>query len=169
MRKFALQGRCLDALARKNVMIQSRSTAHKERDYEQQQAGFAYTFDGYAEIMNRFAVALELTRYALYLHDYGSQIGLRLAIMAPARVAALIIQNGDVYEQISGLPPRASAANADRLGSPGWLHARRLGAPYLRDLPKAELHLLDGGHWALETNLAEIVAFVRDFLGRVYT
>jgi pimeloyl-ACP methyl ester carboxylesterase len=39
---------------------------------------------------------------------------------------------------------------------------------YLRDLPDAELHLLDGGHWTLETNLAEIVALVRDFLGRVH-
>jgi hypothetical protein len=40
---------------------------------------------------------------------------------------------------------------------------------YLRDLPDAELHLLDGGHWALETNLGEIVALTRDFLGRVDT
>ena len=39
---------------------------------------------------------------------------------------------------------------------------------YLRDLPNAELQLLDGGHWALETNLAEIVVLVRDFLGRVH-
>jgi pimeloyl-ACP methyl ester carboxylesterase len=40
---------------------------------------------------------------------------------------------------------------------------------YLRDLPDAELHLLDGGHWALETNLDEIVALTRDFLGRVHS
>ncbi len=39
---------------------------------------------------------------------------------------------------------------------------------YSRDLPEAELHLLDGGHWALETNLEEIVALARDFLGRVH-
>jgi pimeloyl-ACP methyl ester carboxylesterase len=39
---------------------------------------------------------------------------------------------------------------------------------YLRDLPEAELHLLDGGHWALETNLDEIVALARAFLGRVH-
>jgi pimeloyl-ACP methyl ester carboxylesterase len=39
---------------------------------------------------------------------------------------------------------------------------------YLRDLPEAELHLLDGGHWALETNLDEIVTLLRDFLGRVH-
>ena len=41
---------------------------------------------------------MNIPRYALYLHDYGSQIGLRLAMKAPERVAALIIQNGDIYE-----------------------------------------------------------------------
>jgi pimeloyl-ACP methyl ester carboxylesterase len=40
---------------------------------------------------------------------------------------------------------------------------------YLRDLPDAELHLLDGGHWALETHLVEVVALVRDFLGRTHS
>ena len=37
---------------------------------------------------------------------------------------------------------------------------------YLRDLPAAELHLLDGVHWLLETNLDEVVPLIRDFLGR---
>ncbi len=39
---------------------------------------------------------------------------------------------------------------------------------YLRDLPDAELHLLDGGHWLLETSLGEVVPLVRDFLSRVH-
>jgi hypothetical protein len=39
---------------------------------------------------------------------------------------------------------------------------------YLRDLPDAESHLLDGGRWALETNIEEVVAVVRDFLDRVH-
>lgn len=39
---------------------------------------------------------------------------------------------------------------------------------YLRDLPDAELHLLNGGHWTLETNLEEIVTLARDFLERVH-
>lgn len=39
---------------------------------------------------------------------------------------------------------------------------------YLRDLPDAEVHMLDGGHWALETNLDEIVALTRGFLDRVH-
>jgi len=41
--------------------------------------------------------------------------------------------------------------------------------PYLRDLPKAELHLLDTGHFALEEDSAEIGALMRDFLGRAVT
>jgi len=63
---------------------------------------FSYTFDGYASFLERFTAALRLTRYALYLHDYGSQIGLRLAIRGPQRIAALIIQNGDIYEDQLG-------------------------------------------------------------------
>jgi hypothetical protein len=39
---------------------------------------------------------------------------------------------------------------------------------YLRDLPHAELHLLDGGHWLLETNLGEVVKLSEDFLSRVH-
>ncbi|MEU0539206.1 alpha/beta hydrolase [Nocardia sp. NPDC005978] len=37
---------------------------------------------------------------------------------------------------------------------------------YLRDLPDAELHLLDAGHFALESHGPEIAALIRDFLGR---
>lgn len=37
---------------------------------------------------------------------------------------------------------------------------------YKRDLPKAEVHFLDTGHFALETHHAEIAALMRDFLGR---
>jgi pimeloyl-ACP methyl ester carboxylesterase len=38
--------------------------------------------------------------------------------------------------------------------------------PYLRDLPKAELHLLDTGHFALEEDGQEIARLMRDFLYR---
>ncbi|WP_244286913.1 alpha/beta fold hydrolase [Caulobacter radicis] len=37
---------------------------------------------------------------------------------------------------------------------------------YRRDLPDAEVHLLDAGHFALETRHGEIAAHIRDFLGR---
>ncbi len=65
-------------------------------------AEFGYDFDAYAEVLNNVAEALRLERYALWLHDYGSQIGLRHAIAHPERIAALIIQNGDIYEDVLG-------------------------------------------------------------------
>ncbi|MEV7794247.1 alpha/beta fold hydrolase [Streptomyces sp. NPDC087512] len=37
---------------------------------------------------------------------------------------------------------------------------------FTRDLPDAEIHLLDAGHFALETHGPEIAALVRGFLGR---
>ena len=37
---------------------------------------------------------------------------------------------------------------------------------YLKDLPDAELHLLDTGHFALEDKGAEIAALMKDFLSR---
>ncbi|CAM5745033.1 Haloalkane dehalogenase [Streptomyces afghaniensis] len=217
-------------------------------------AGFSYTFDGYAGFLERFTSALELRRYALYLHDYGSQIGLRLAMRAPERVAALIVQNGDIYEDELG--PKYSSLReywdhptpegrarlleavteeglrdefvgeiderlVERISPDLWkLSWPLLDSPqrrdimvglmeglrenldwfpkyqaylrehrpptliawgpqdgympegaaraYLRDLPDAELHLLDGGHWLLETHLEEVVALVRDFLDRVH-
>jgi pimeloyl-ACP methyl ester carboxylesterase len=38
---------------------------------------------------------------------------------------------------------------------------------YKRDLPDAEVHLLDAGHFALETHANDIAALILDFLGRV--
>jgi pimeloyl-ACP methyl ester carboxylesterase len=215
---------------------------------------FDYSFDGYADFLDGFVRALGVERFALYLHDFGSPIGARLAIKAPERVVALIIQNGDIpYEDALGpkyaeiektwtLPPsemreklgeaiteetfREEFLNdvrpdlAERIPPDLWklhwslvtprrreiavgliagLKENRAWFPqhraylrehrpptlivwgpqdgympeksaraYLRDLPDAELHLLDGGHWLLETNLDEVVALARDFLGRVH-
>lgn len=215
--------------------------------------GFDYSFAGYADFLEHFTETLGLERYALYLHDYGSQIGLRLAIKAPERVAALIIQNGDIYEDELG--PKYDGLKAyfadpspetrkkleeavsedgfrdeflgevdehlrERISPDLWTLSWSLMTPerreivvglmerlkenlewfskyqaylrkhqpptlivwgpqdgympegaaraYLRDLPDADLHLLDGGHWALETNLAEIVALTRGFLERMH-
>jgi pimeloyl-ACP methyl ester carboxylesterase len=222
--------------------------------YSDTPEAFDYSFDGLAAFLDRFVRELGLDRFALYLHDFGSPIGARLAIRAPERVAALIIQNGDIpYEDALGpkyaeieatwtLPAaemRAKLAQsitektfkdeflndlrpelADRMPPDLWqLHwslmtprrkevaidliaglkdnrawfpqhrkylaehrpptlivwgpqdaymPEKSARAYLRDLPDAELHLLDGGHWLLETNLDEVVARMRDFLGRVH-
>jgi pimeloyl-ACP methyl ester carboxylesterase len=214
---------------------------------------FRYDFDGYAEFLDNFVRHLGIERYALYLHDYGSQIGLRLAINAPERIAALIIQNGDIYEDTLGpkyeylrtswADPTPQKRNklAEAVSEEGFrdefvgeieehlisrispdlwkLHwslmtprrreimvslmeglkanlewfpryqayLRQNQPPtlivwgpqdgympeaaaraYLRDLPQAELHLLETGHWALETHLTEIAGLISGFLSRVH-
>lgn len=63
---------------------------------------FSYTFDGYADFLERFTNSMNLTHYVIYLHDYGSQIGLRMAMKVPEKIVALIIQNGDIYEDEFG-------------------------------------------------------------------
>ncbi|AMA55629.1 alpha/beta fold hydrolase [Bradyrhizobium sp. CCGE-LA001] len=214
---------------------------------------FEYSFDGYAEWLDQFVTQLKIERFVIYLHDFGSPIGARLAIMRPERVVAQIIQNGDIpYEHALGpkyadiektwsLPDQQMRAamrdavtednfrdeflndvRADLAGliAPDlwqlhWslmserrkdaiadvlfdLKANRQWFPehrrylrqhkpptlivwgpqdhympeasaraYLRDLPDAELHLLDGGHWLLETNLDEVVSLMRSFLERI--
>jgi pimeloyl-ACP methyl ester carboxylesterase len=65
--------------------------------------GFGYSgTPARSDFPARFVGELAFERYAIYLHDYGSQFGLRLALRAPERVAALIIQNGDIYEDEMG-------------------------------------------------------------------
>ncbi len=59
---------------------------------------FTYTFDHLADVMERFTEALGLSRYALYIFDYGAPIGLRLAIRHPERITAIVSQNGNAYE-----------------------------------------------------------------------
>ncbi|MTD14552.1 alpha/beta fold hydrolase [Nakamurella sp. YIM 132087] len=212
-----------------------------------------FTFDAYGRFLGAFCRTLQLDRYAIYLHDYGSQFGLRLAMADPERVTGLIIANGDIYEDVLG-PKYAAlkefwadptdegraqlASNvteegfrdefvgdlpgrlAERVPPDLWrLHWLLMDAPtrragmvhlfedqrhtladfpcqqaylrehrppalilwgphdgympeesgraYLRDLPDAELHVLDAGHWALETSLPVMVPLIRDFLTRL--
>ena len=47
---------------------------------------FAYTFDHYAEIMNHFTEALRLSRYTLYMQDYGGPVGFRMTLAHPDRI-----------------------------------------------------------------------------------
>lgn len=60
---------------------------------------FTYTFDHLADVMERFTEALGLSRYTLYVFDYGAPVGLRLAIRHPERVTAIVSQNGNAYEE----------------------------------------------------------------------
>ena len=86
---------------------------------------FKYTFDNLADRIDRFIDILGLKRFAIYIFDYGAPVGLRIALKHPDRVAAIVSQNGNAYEE--GLsdgwnPIRAywkepSQANRDALRS----------------------------------------------------
>jgi pimeloyl-ACP methyl ester carboxylesterase len=209
---------------------------------------YAYTFDHIAETMNHFTEALGLSRYTLYLHDYGGPVGFRMALTHPDRVQALIVQDAAGHNEGLGAnwktrrefwKDRAanetglrtnllslqttktrhvgSDPNVDRydpdlwtdeyyfLNQPGqaeiqsdlfydyrtnmdaypkwqaWMQKTqpRLlviwgkydlsfdpGEPerYRKDVPNAEVHVLDAGHFALDTNADEIAALVRAFM-----
>lgn len=60
---------------------------------------FDYSFDNLANVLEKFAAALKLEKYSLYVQDYGAPIGYRLAAKHPERVQALIVQNGNAYEE----------------------------------------------------------------------
>ena len=60
---------------------------------------FHYTFDNLANVVDEFTIAKGLTKYSLYVQDYGAPIGYRLAAKHPDRVQALIVQNGNAYEE----------------------------------------------------------------------
>jgi len=213
---------------------------------------FAYTFDNLAKVIDEFTGKLGLERYALYVQDYGAPVGYRLAVAHPERITAIVVQNGNAYnegldndfwkpikeywkaptskerrnalrdlltykatkwqyetgaEHPELLSPDGAAEDQFLLDRPGndeiqldlflsyasnpplypkwqeYFRSRQppmlivwgkndqifppAGAtPYLRDLPQAELHLLDAGHFALEEKLDVMAPMIHAFLDR---
>lgn len=60
-------------------------------------SAFAYTFDNLAHIIRSFITELDLTRFAMYVFDYGAPVGYRLALAFPESIAGIISQNGNAY------------------------------------------------------------------------
>src|SRR5262245_30299084 len=59
---------------------------------------FSYTFDNLAKVIDEFTERLGLTKYALYVQDYGAPVGYRLAVKHPKRITAIVVQNGNAYD-----------------------------------------------------------------------
>src|SRR5204862_5834229 len=209
---------------------------------------FAYTFDHYADIMDRFAEALGLSRYTLYMQDYGGPVGFRMSLARPDRIGALIGQDAASHNEglwanwkarrafwadrpanestlrtnlLSLATTRTRHVGSDPgverydpdlwtdefafLSQPGqadiqsdlfydyrtnvdaypkwqaWMREKQprllviwgkhdlsfdLGEPerYRRDVPKAEVHILDAGHFALDTAADQIAQLIQDFV-----
>ncbi|APO51438.1 pimeloyl-ACP methyl ester carboxylesterase [Bradyrhizobium diazoefficiens] len=214
-------------------------------------SGFAYTFDNIAGVIGELTAKLGLSRYVLFMQDYGGPVGFRMALAHPERTSAIIIQNAVSHEQglsplwearrrywadpaheLEALKANFTSLEATRqrhLGSsprperydpdtwtdeyafltrPGqaeiqttlfldyrtnvasypkwqdWLRKTRpptlvvwgkydpsfavAGATaYRDDVPEAEVHILEAGHFALDEATDEIASFVRDFLARL--
>ena len=213
---------------------------------------YPYSFAAYTDTIAGLTDAIGLTRYTLYIQDYGAPIGLRLALARPERVAGLIVQNGNAYEEglsdawapikaywerptpenrerlrawldpagirlqyVAGLPEALVERVAPETWTLDWALLSRPGnidlqldlfgdyrtnvalypafqaffrshrpptliawgrhdpfftvegaKAYTRDLPDAELHFLDAGHFALESHAPQVTALIEDFLPR---
>lgn len=211
---------------------------------------YTYTFDNIATTVTHFTEALKLSRYSLYVQDYGGPIGFRLALAHPERINSIIVQNAVANED--GLGPAwnerkafwkdraayestaipnflsfattrlrhlGTSPNPDRydpntwtdefthLAAPGqsqiqadlfydyrnnvaaypawqaWMRQRQPpmlivwgkydpsfavagAAAYQRDVPGAEVHILDAGHFALDEKVDEIAVLMRAFLDK---
>jgi hypothetical protein len=137
---------------------------------------YAYTFDHLAETKGALLDHLQVERFVFFMQDYGGPVGFRMAVAHPGRVQAMIIQNANAYEEGLGAKwtgiarywedPAAHAGKLDAFMSLEGARVRHLGdspnvdrydpdcwqdaRAYARDLPDAEIHILDGGHFALD-------------------
>ncbi len=211
---------------------------------------YSYTFSQLATTIGQFTEQLKLNKYALMVHDYGAPVGWRMAVANPARITAIISQNGNAYEEglgeswapiqtywreptqenraalrefptpesikwqyLEGVSDKSSVApdgytleglqisragNAEiqldlvldyasnvamypvfqdyfRRHQPPLLAVWGKNDPFFlpegaeawkRDIPHADIHLYDTGHFALETHAKEIIPVIRDFLDK---
>jgi len=117
---------------------------------------FTYSFANLAQTIANFTDAVGLNRYGIYIQDYGAPVGLRLALLRPDRITAIITQNGNAYEE--GLsegwnPLRAywsdpSAENRATLS--GWLGESGTKLQYTAGVPQGQLERLSPDNWTLD-------------------
>jgi hypothetical protein len=60
---------------------------------------FEYTFDNQADIVDKLTEELGISKYSIYVMDYGAPVGFRLFDEHPERIQAIIVQNGNAYEE----------------------------------------------------------------------
>jgi pimeloyl-ACP methyl ester carboxylesterase len=65
---------------------------------------FEYSFENIALYIDKFTTAINLRSFSIYLHDYGSYIGLRICLKNPEKIETIIVQNGNNYDE--GLGPQ---------------------------------------------------------------
>ncbi|PZS30550.1 MAG: alpha/beta hydrolase [Pseudonocardiales bacterium] len=212
---------------------------------------FGYTFDALTDLTTGLLQQLGVSRYAIYVQDYGAPIGWRLALRDPSAITALVSQNGNGYvdgfvdsfwdgvrtyqqdpgpdneaavrgaltlettrwQYVTGVPdetlidPEVWHHDYTLLSRPGndliqlalfrdyvtnppmypalheylrtsavpllavWGQGDEIFGPagaraFARDAVDAEIHLVEGGHFLLESAGAQVAELIRDFLAR---
>lgn len=211
---------------------------------------FDYSFENIASYITEFTEQIKLNSFSIYLHDYGCSVGLRICMKHPERIAKIIVQNGNSYNEglgpqwddtidywenpvpgkkkkvaaflskegikkqyYAGLTPefveRVSPENWiidwERMKRPGNIemqftlnvtyqtniemfplfqeYFRTYQPPalvlwgkydvffdvaeafcYKRDLPEAQIFIIEGGHMLLETNFTEVIVHLKNFM-----
>lgn len=209
---------------------------------------YNYTFENFSKVVEQLVNKLGLKHYSMYVMDYGAPVGYRLALRQPERIQALIVQNGNAYEEgllkfwdpiktywkdsslanrkalhfivdakstrwqyengvtdLTLLDPTTWTLDQVGLDRPGnveiqmdlfldygtnvplypkfqeffrkhqpptlivwgkndFIFPPEGAAPYSRDLKTVETHLLDTGHFALETHGEKIAHHIKEFL-----
>lgn len=120
---------------------------------------FPYTFSNYSNIISSFAEKKQLNKFALYLHDYGSLIGMRVALKHPEKITALIFQDSNAYEEGLGKEWDASKAywdnptkeNREKIGE--FLNEEGCRQQYLAGVPEDQIPLFSPDAWTLDWTL----------------
>ncbi len=60
---------------------------------------FDYSFDNLSVITENFINAIGLKKFSMYVMDYGAPVGYRIAERNPEMIQALLVQNGNAYEE----------------------------------------------------------------------
>ncbi|MEV5506701.1 alpha/beta fold hydrolase [Streptomyces orinoci] len=116
-------------------------------------AGFDYSFDRLADITEGFVKAIGLTRFVMYVFDFGAPVGFRLALRHPEWIAGLVVQNGNAYtEGLSAAARDFIALTPETPGSAdtirGLLTLAGTRSQYLGGTTDPELIAPDG--WVLD-------------------
>lgn len=116
----------------------------------------AYTFDRLTDYVAGLLAKLSLTKYTLYMHDFGAPVGFRLMERDPDAIQGLIIQNANAY--LDGLTPQRRAffkaahddRSAEEVAKLFELSSRDsvIERQYLRDVPRERHDIVSPDSWA---------------------
>jgi pimeloyl-ACP methyl ester carboxylesterase len=60
---------------------------------------FEYTFNNLSKVVEKLLVSLGIKSFTLFIQDYGSPVGFRIALRHPDWIQGIICQNGNAYEE----------------------------------------------------------------------